>query len=244
MSEDWNNYFACAENLKYRIQSEYGITYLLTDNSKTDLREISNFWNNAGIALDAPEWQKARYRYGYWLEFAVQVALRKAKIAFEGNSMNINHFPHSKGLHVDMNAKNLLIECTNLRKWLGFEGMQEKINYFFKADPHHKKVWILVTTWQKCIPKLIRQQILNNNITVLYTNRTANSKNHNNIAEQLVQPLLNLNQQATTINSNLINNPLLNNHKNRYQNLVSNSLRPDRGMCGINNLKNESGLDG
>lgn len=232
---DWNSYFEDAINLNYRLLVSYGNTYLLTETVRINVNDIPDFYNLKGENLDVPEWQKARFRRGYWLELAVNVALRKAKISFKGNSMNPNHYPHSQGLHVDFDSENLLIESTNIKKWLGFDNWQEKIDYFFKADPKHRKMWVLVTTSLKCIPKQIRQQIANNNITLLLTEQVANSRNHNVITDQLVQPLLNLNQQQI---------PIINNTKNRYQTSTVNSNSTHENMCVLGLEGNKSGLDG
>jgi hypothetical protein len=259
---DWNAYFDCVEKLHYRVKVSNGFTFLLLDNNQINVNKIPNFYsikqpteidqlkdtefftiNGHSLRVNA-DYQQTRFKRGYWLELAVQVALRKAKIDFCGNSMNLNHYAHSLGLHVDIQTENMLIECTNLTKWLGFDGMQEKINYFLKADPKHRKKWILITTSQKCIPKQIRQQIANYDITLLLTEQVANGKNHNVIAEQLTQPLITLNQQALT---NTINNKLIPNNltpKNRYQTIPNNNQVPIKHVCDLLNNLRSSGLDG
>lgn len=236
--------FEDIDNLSYRVFTSEGISYLVSGNKRIDLRDIPNYYDMPKHASleNLPKWEKARIAHGLPLELAVQVALRKARIDFKGNPMNA-HYPHSRGRHVDIETENMLIECTNIIKWLGFDNWQEKIDYFLKTDPKHRKKWIIVTTWEKCIPRQIRQQIANNNITLLLTKRCANSKNHNDIANELVNQLIQLNQSQQN-NEPLLNNTLLNNTKNRYQTNTNNSLVPDSHVCVVDNLKNSSGLDG
>src|SRR3990170_2510648 len=147
---DWKAYFENVENLNYKFVVKSGNTFLLTKNNEIiNINEIPNFYavkkpteienlkegevftiNGIPFKLN-DKYQKARFRNGFWLELAVQIALRKAGIEFCGNSMNENHYPHATAdRHTDMETEHLLIECTNLTKWLGFEAMQDKINYF------------------------------------------------------------------------------------------------------------------
>ncbi len=271
LSADWNTYFEDTANLRYRTMNiKQGLsfqTYLLTEqNEIAPIHEIPQFFtmkkpteieaipdteffkiNGHSLRINA-KYQKARFVRGYWLEFAVQLTLRKAEIDFIGNSTNLNHYPHSLGLYVDIQTEHLLIECTNLTKWLNFDGMQEKINYFHKADPNHAKKWILITTSSTCIPKQIRQQIANYDITLLLTNQVVNSRNFRQVANQLYQPLTELNQQEVNHHMNeLINNSknkLTNNYKNRYQTIPVNGELLKNGMCGYFERENDSGLAG
>jgi hypothetical protein len=85
--------------------------------------------------------------HGYWLELAVQQALRMARIPFAGSPMKIEHYPHSIGQHVDIETYYALFECTNPKDkttWLNDTAMNEKIEYFLKADLNHKKKWFII----------------------------------------------------------------------------------------------------
>lgn len=164
--ENVRKYFEDPEHLKYRMLCIERKDYMLTEtNQFKPIYEIPCFWsmtdstahtnmkdveflmiNGHNLRLNA-EYQKARFYRGYWLEMPIQLALRFAHINFKGNSSNLNHYPHSLGLDVDIETDYMLIEATNLTKWLDFEEFQEKINYFHKHDPEHKKQWVLVTTF-------------------------------------------------------------------------------------------------
>jgi hypothetical protein len=243
-------------------------TFLLTDkNEFININEIPHFWvmkrptvienmkDTESIIINGhyvkPNSRKALYKYGFPLEMAIQLSLRKAQIDFNGNSPNPNHYPHNiaKDRHVDVETEYLLIEATNPIKWLDFNKFQEKINYFFKTDPKHHKKWILITTSQKCIPLKIRRQIDNNNITVLYTNEVANSHNINQLANQLYKPLTQLTQSATNNKFNELkinhkNNQLKLTSKNQYLNYSVNSNSPEVDPCRSNIYENSSGLAG
>jgi hypothetical protein len=255
-------YFENQENLAYRIATEkFGnstLTFIVNKKDKIDLRAIPNFFNlgKPDFIKEIPDtnfyclnghnlrinasYQKTRFKNGYWLEMAIQLSLRKAKIDFLGNSPNLAHYPHSLGLDVDLETDYLLIEATNLTKWLNFDGFQEKINYFLKHDLNHKKKWVIVTTYQKAIPKLIRQQILNHNITLILINQVANPHNINQIANQLIQPLTEL-TRATKENQL---NQLILTVKNRYLDYSIINQTPEVKGCRSNNLENKSGLAG
>lgn len=279
LSGNLDNYFESVENLRYRVMSVEHRDYLITESKKIKaIDEIRNFWamktpaeiknlkdtefyclNGHNLRVNA-KYQKARFKHGFWLEMSFQLVCRKLGIDFIGNSSNLNHFPHTLGIFIDVETEHLLIECTNLTKWLRFEWFQEKINYFFKNDPEHKKKWVLVTTFLKAIPLKIRRQIENNNITLLLTNQTANSRNFHHIADLLYKPLLDLNNQAINdkLNRETVKHRInklffTHNHKNNELNLTltnrclnseSNRVSPEPYVWGVGQQKNMSGLDG
>lgn len=117
-------FLAVQLNSQLEVGREIPDFYSLKQPSETEQLKDTEFFTINGHRLRVnADYQKARFMRGYWLELAVQVALRKARIDFKGNSMNPNHYPHSIGLHVDIETKNMLIECTNPTKWLGFDEM-------------------------------------------------------------------------------------------------------------------------
>jgi len=257
---DWQNYFEDTANLGYRIMTQKHQTFIITDkNEYRDVNEIPHFWimkrptvienmkDTDSLMINGhevkPNSRKALWKYGLPLEATIQLALRKARIDFNGNSLNEAHYMHNiaKERHTDLETEYLLIEATNIEKWLNFDKFQEKINYFFKTDPKHLKKWVIVTTYQKAIPKLIRQQILNYDITVLYTNEVANSHNINQLANQLYKPLLQLTQLAT---NNKFNELILLTVKNQYLDYSVNSNSPEVDPCRSNIYENSSGLAG
>ena len=164
-------------NVPYQIVSdETGLKWLQSGDFELPLWKLKHYYklpapehiqqipdtefikiNGKDIRINA-KYQKARFVAGYWLERPVQLGLSYAKILFEGNPMNINHYPRSIGLSVDVQTENMLIECTNPKRttWMENKIMDEKIEYFHKADPEHKKTWFLIasfTNWSKKIKK-------------------------------------------------------------------------------------------
>src|SRR3972149_11720542 len=97
------------DTLSYRIYHEDGLSFLKIGNMEIPLWKIQNYYylptpqEPEKEEYLTPEQQRARYESGFWLEWNVQRALSIDKIDFEGNPMNMKHYPHSKGLHVDMN---------------------------------------------------------------------------------------------------------------------------------------------
>lgn len=184
-----------------------------------------------------PEQKQARYWRGQVLESALQIALKRNRIPFEGNPIDISHYPHSCGnKHVDVETSQYLIEATNPKKqtWMNDQIMNEKIDYFFADDPEHKKQWILLTSyrhWSKNIDKRLRD----NRITVIATNTTLYPNYANYNFDTITALLTKLFQ---TINNALNNLPIINKYKqlprgynnqlnNIYQTItIINSLYP------------------
>ncbi len=132
--------------------------------------------------------KQARFYHGIPLEEAIQTALKTAKIPFTGNNLDIKHYCHNYG--IDIIAENFICEATNFYKTSTMNDniMNEKIDYYHKEDPEHKKLWILIATYRNCWNHTITKRLHDNNITVIYLNQHVTAtKNFINLKTDLIE---------------------------------------------------------
>ena len=218
-------------NMPYMIEKdEDGLKWVITDNIKVpfklNLRDyyklpapesVQQLSEDNAIEVSeetlqlAIKWQKARLVGGYWFEYPTQLALSYANIPFKGNPMNLQHYPRSVGLSVDVHTEKMLIECTNPKytSWLEDEILEKKIDYFYKADPEHKKSWVLVTSFDNW-SKAIKERLRTSNITVIKIGVHLNSRNWKRFWLPLSKLFKELNKLASYLkDNNKINNEYL-----------------------------------
>ena len=238
--------------LSYRVYYQDGLGFLKIGNMQIPLWKIQNYYY-----LPTPqepekepylteEQQHTRYEGGYWLEWNTQRALSIAKIDFQGNPMNIKHYPHSKGLHVDADSPNMLIECFNPKRTthMNKHDMHEKIDYFHAADPEHKKLWVMVAsykTWDKEITERQKQE----QITVLLLNQRMHKRNiKRHYYSDIAQILSELNAMSKHFTNQLtntidkINQHLINKQYKHVYQIIDYSVATSVSGCGVHIFPN------
>ena len=149
-----------------------------------------------------PETQMARWNSGIPLERVSQRALSMGGINFKGNPLDPSKYPHSsKGIHCDIETDTELIECTNMSKstWMNNQIMNQKLGYFHKDDPQHKKLWIIITSYKNW-GRQIDQAINQDKIHVIVLHQKIYKRNSNRNLNELQTILETLHQEGITNN--------------------------------------------
>jgi len=216
--------------LPYRIvRDSEGLRWLITGEMKLPLWRMANYYKVTNGAKEYPTKQQARFYRGIPLEKLLQTSLIKNNIPFKGNPLNPAHYPRTHGLHVDVETEHMLIEATNPKRttWLDNDAMNEKIEYFAKADPEHKKQWILLASYRRW-NKIITQRLSQLNITIIELGKAIHNRNWKLFKIELSKILHKVNQRLTNQHPiNTLNNTLTNNKnkittiKNRIKNRIT-----------------------
>ena len=195
---------------QYRMIHEDGLTFFEIEGKKILRNQVQNFYNLQQYkpvppCTFKPHQEKDRLESGLTLENIVQRALTHAEIDYKGNPLN-RHYAHSQGQIVDIETEHMLIECTNPKRstHLNKHDIEEKLNYYSRKDPEHKKHWILIISYIQCIDKEIRQRLAQQNITTLILNSRIHKRNRKVNYHLKIAPILTQLNSIATNNTNTL----------------------------------------
>ncbi len=140
-----------------------------------------------------------RYESGIPLEKAVVNFLGKMGISNSHNDFSPSRYVNDNHNVVDVVLKErgedkALIECTNPKEttFMNNRIMKSKIEYFHRADPEHKNLWVLLISFLT-FSKEIMELIIKEGIQLVVLNKRVTSENiHKVIRGLFTSPLFTL----------------------------------------------------
>jgi hypothetical protein len=111
---------------------------------------------------------------------------------YEHNDFNPRIYPNEKSHIVDGEIKQIaLYECTNPKEttFLNDEIMANKLNYFWRKDPEHLQMWVLVVSYAN-FSDYIKQLINEYGIVLIELKETATESNFKSYCKHLIHSRL------------------------------------------------------